>query len=738
MSGKTSVAFLAQGDNNILTNTSTGTLSASGADSYAAKFLGTGNTLINFGNISGNILFNAGNNTFTNNGTFDGSGGLYKTGSGILSLRGSTSYTGGTYFNGGIINITHNNSLGSLSGGLLFDGGTLQFSGNVTSARNVVFNSGGGILDTMENVPTLSGVITGTGNLTKVGAGTLILSGNGLGYTGQAAVSEGLLYLSPGASLDGTLTVNPGATAGGYGTFGNTVNNGIVSPGGSIGTLTVNGDYAQGSGGKLYIEVASPASNDLLVVNGAANLKGILQTSWTGGNTPAIGTTFGTILTATSGITGQFNFLLTNITPTVVFKPKYDKANQVYLTVERDYSNQSLSPFLATNQRAVSAMLNFSGNTATGDLNTVLTTIDALPTYGQTVSALDQLTPKGSDAQFGMGINSASFQSGNLSDRLSDLRHGIRGMSLNGLYFKNGNGTPIMLASTNPDLTGMLPSEVNEKWGFFVKGNAAYGNQKDTPDRTGYDFTDTGITMGSDYRFNGNFIGGLMLGLNTSRANVDNTGSKVKMDGCTMGAYGTYYKKNFYLDGSMSYGFADYDNARRIVFPGLDRTATASPKGNQFNAYGGTGYDFRKNNWIITPNVSLQYVRLGIDSYTERGAGAVSLNVDRQNIESLQGNIGTRLSYILKTETAVIIPGIRASYGYEFLRDSQNITSRLAQGSSPFSIETMSPDRNFFSIGAGITAFTVRNMSVYINYDAQIGESRYAAHNLSAGLKVGF
>lgn len=608
---------------------------------------------------------------------------------------------------------------------VLLTPGTMTQSADINAQSLTILNSA-----TTYQIST--GLIFRVRNNVLVGGGTLIVNGQ---ITESPDYKSSMFSLNSGTVRGiGTITASRGFINSG----------GTVSPGNSIGTLTINGSYTQGAAGTLTAEVASPTSNDLLAITGAANLNGILQTSWSGGYIPAIKTKFGTILTVSSGITGQFTSLLTNITPTVLFKPEYDTPNQIYLMVERDYTNQTLTQYLTANQRAIGSMLNSVGNTATGDLDTVLTVLDAIPTYGQTASALDQLAPKGSEAISGIGVSSAFFQTGNLSERLSDLRRGIRGLSFTGLYYRNtdfitnGKGAPVLLASVGSDLTGMLPSGVNERWGFFVKGNAVSGDQKDTPDRTGYDFTSAGATIGSDYRFTGNFIAGLMLGINTARANVDSMGSKVKMDGYNLGAYGTYYKKNFYVDGSISYGFANYDNTRRIVFPGLDRTATSSPDGNQITAYGGTGCDLRKNNWIITPNVSLQYTKLNTDSYTERGAGAINLDVDRQNTESLQGNIGARLSYTWKTDDAVIVPGIRASYGYEFLRDSQNITSRLAQGGSPFSIETISPDRNFLSLGAGITAFTVRDMSVYINYDAQIGENKYVAHSVNAGLRVGF
>jgi subtilase-type serine protease len=116
--------------------------------------------------------------------------------------------------------------------------------------------------------------------------------------------------------LDGGIVSGTGTIEAPYGFYHLA---GTIKPGNSIGTLTITGDYYQEPQAKLLIEVASPTSNDVLAITGDASLSGILQTSWQGGATPAIGTKFGAFLTAAGGVTGRFTSLLTNITPTVVF-----------------------------------------------------------------------------------------------------------------------------------------------------------------------------------------------------------------------------------------------------------------------------------------------------------------------------------------------------------------------------------------------------------------------------------
>lgn len=106
--------------------------------------------------------------------------------------------------------------------------------------------------------------------MNQIGTGTTELTGDSSGFAGMTSVEAGTLAVN--GSLCGLMEVLSGGRLQGTGTVCDTTNfaGGTVAPGNSIGTITVNGDYA-GNGGTLEIEAvlggdASPA--DLLAVTG--------------------------------------------------------------------------------------------------------------------------------------------------------------------------------------------------------------------------------------------------------------------------------------------------------------------------------------------------------------------------------------------------------------------------------------------------------------------------------------
>lgn len=161
-----------------------------------------------------------------------------------------------------------------------FNGGTLvPVASSTTFMPNVIVanvKSGGAIIDTTNNNITIAqNLAAGSpgGGLTKLGAGTLTLSGNNT-YTGNTVVSNGALNVTGNNSGSGAVTISSSGTLSGSGVVAGAVSvqpGGTVWPGSASGrpvTLTLQNNLAlSGNLGVDVNESLSP-SNDLTVVNG--------------------------------------------------------------------------------------------------------------------------------------------------------------------------------------------------------------------------------------------------------------------------------------------------------------------------------------------------------------------------------------------------------------------------------------------------------------------------------------
>ncbi len=139
-------------------------------------------------------------------------GPLTTVGGGAIQLAATNTYTGGTSINGATVNFASLASLGS--GSVNFGGGTLQYAAGNTvdiSTRAVTLGTGGGTIDTNGNNVSFANAIGngGTGGLTKAGAGTLVL--NGIGYSGNTAVTGGTLEVASGNLASANISTSVGA-----------------------------------------------------------------------------------------------------------------------------------------------------------------------------------------------------------------------------------------------------------------------------------------------------------------------------------------------------------------------------------------------------------------------------------------------------------------------------------------------------------------------------------------------
>lgn len=662
----------------------------------------------------------------------------------IYALPGSFIQTGGTntVTSGGL---TIGDAFGASSYAL--DGGSLTVTGGETIGYPV---------SSVYHV-TSYGSFTQTGGTNTIVSGGLSLA-NGSSYI----LSGGSLTVADGETVDsssaftqtgGTNTVTGGIDMTG-GTY--TLGGGVLSADAISGSLDnkggtfipllqagtsvhLTGNYTQAASGGLQINIASGTSYGSLIAGGTATINGgAINPVLENGFVPSENEVFSAVLQASSGITGTFGSI-GNFTPAMMAELEYT-LDSVNIEAVRDYANSELT--LTPNQRQVGNMLNSVSGTTTGDLDTVLHGLDSLKTPGQVADALQQISPDMAASLANLGFAASDAFREDLTQRIANLRYGTAGGGDFGLGGAKAPLLPMGPSGLSSLLAGAGSSNEAHRFGDFsvyVDPLVSWGRQSSTATERGYDFSIGGFSAGADYRLSEDLLAGIATGYGHTDAGLAENEGQVHNDTVPVTLYAAYMPTcPFYAFGAAGYASNSFDMNPQIVFGGIDRGASASTTGNQFNAYGEAGYDLKAGTLVFSPVVDMSYSSLWIDGFSETGAGTLDLNVGSQHADSFQVGPGIKIAMLERCGCAVVAPQFYASYEHEFSNDSRGLDASLSGVGIPFTFQTQQLGRNFAVVGGSLTMFSGKNFSVQLDSNAEIGRDNYAAYTVDAGLRFRF
>ena len=324
-----------------------------------------------------------------------------------MILSGVNTYSGGTRVSAGIL-----------------QGSTDSLQGDILNNAAVVFDQ--------EGIGAYAGAMSGTGSLTKIGANTLIMTGDS-NYTGPTTVDIGELQVR--GSITSNVAVNAAGVLSGTGRVGSLNNSGIVQPGDfGIGQLRVDGSFTQTATGRTDIDINNAGTipgtnNDHISVAGAASLNGTLHVNAAPG-TFANGTRY-TVLTAAGGVNGVFSGVTDNLTLFNV--AAIYQGNDVLIELQRVLALEDAGA--TGNQRSVGAALDRIALTATGGLQTLINDLGGASPAGQQ-RALSQLSGDAYGTTQTMGLQAGMQFQNSVNDWL-----------INNGQFLNSNGDTLAALS---------------------------------------------------------------------------------------------------------------------------------------------------------------------------------------------------------------------------------------------------------------------------------------------------
>ncbi|WP_287496124.1 autotransporter domain-containing protein [Pandoraea sp. CB10b_02] len=588
----------------------------------------------------------------------------------------------------------------------------------------------------------------------KTGTSLWTLTGTGASIT-PWSVEAGTLQVgsdaSPNTLLNGDVQVDSAGTLRGRGTIvGNVTNNGIVRPGASIGTLTIDGNYVQNANATLLVDVSnapttkgqtSDTGYSRLVVTGNVTLSPGASISLSGTGAAygfALAQRF-VVIQARTGATVSYNAGLLNYG---VSDARYaltgadvtdaaSGARNLVVTVGAQPAEPTIpsdagatpsipSPIRPTTPAAIASLGGLQSYTGVGNL-ALLNLYNASLAIGSVSEANHagaQLSPAhqlaASRAAAAPTFNTLSLV-GARADSLRLAQSGSRGVA-------TGDGAPV--------------------FGLWGQGFGGHASQGMVDDIAGYSANYGGLMLGVDRAIGDKWLAGGVFSFSHTKINGsdDNSGSSTQVNGYGLLAYASYFGSPWYVNLSGGVVQQRYNTTRVMDFTGFSGVAKGAFSGQQYVARTEFGYPLALGSGTLTPLASLTYSYLHQGSYTETAGNGAALSVGTAHTSSLRSALGARLEKAYATRYGDIMPFVQVQWIHEFVNSRALTGASYAgdfTGETAFTAVGPSPVRDLADITLGATLMRRNNLSLTARYELQAG-ARFVSQTGSLRLQQRF
>lgn len=609
--------------------------------------------------------------TLTSNAAIAGGNGGAAGWSGADGGSGSGG-NGGAGVSGNAFTLTNNSSITGGNGGLGGSGGLTN--GAAGSSGIGIFSSGG---STIYNNGTVSG---------GSGANAIVLQGSG-----------NKLILRSGSVINGSVQAGDATVQ-------------VGDTGALYISRFITGDFTLGSSG--VFSIAAQSNNDeggfsYLNVSGTANVAGKAFVNVASVNTLADGQTLSGVL-RTGTLNGDFtqvddNSALFNFTSRVA-------GNNIDFDIQRSANTSVTSSAQANgNNPALGAarVLDqiIAGGGSNPGMQQVVTALGQLETEEQVSNAASQTLP------LLVGSSSAAF--GEAAGAVGNVLQG-----------RMGSGR----SSGEALLSG------GELW---LQPFGTWADQDSRDGVAGFEVNTYGLVFGGDAAISEQTRLGLALAYAGSQVDGDSrtAPNSADMDIYQLIGYGSHdFDAATQLTWQVDYGQGRTDGEREILFMGT----TAKSNYDSQIAHVGLGlshsYSLGQATELV-PTLRADYTWIKDESYREKGAGALNLDVDSRTTDSLILGLDGELQHTFNER---LMGMLKLGVGYDVIGEQATITSAYSgEPGLSFTTQGLDPSPWLGRAGMGLEYRVSDTVELSANYDASFRED-FLSHTASLNARWAF
>ena len=686
--------------------------------------------------------------TFTSNVVEgDGAGGAIAfLSNGKISKEGSTTISNSTF--------TGNKYKGdneSAGGGAIFiEGTTVYINGGTTFSRNESQKNGGAIAVKAVESDLQVDTATFTGNIACKNGGAIMLWSDGKVGGDQAFTIKNATFNDNTAAKKGgaiawlqmeniqkegqTLTVSDSKFTGNSALNGGAIyaeeevifngetsfsSNEATENGGAIyntdtlnfnGNATFSGNTAGGKLNDIHNVGTINVKAGTLTLDGGITGNGTLNFADNSSLAVTIGTDQATSTTISNKITvGK------NVNLSMIFNPGYEGDytllaekgtlegnfivdNVIYnITAEVDEAGQQTGAF-TIEKKTVSEIAESAGVTTNqaAALNAITSKgTSTNTTYSAVAEQINTMIQSGDAAQMQAAADAVTAMSPEAAPMVSQVQTDTAAQVFNVIGSRLGSSQ------------GMASGDGTSGTGLWVQGMVGTTDMDDTSTARGYSADTTGLALGLEAKPSDSTKVG--MGFAYTNTDVDGFLRSTDVDSYTAFLYGEYKPSNWFVNGIVSYAWANYDEQKNVLGQNIGAKYDADTLGLQVMG----GLDLDASGYTVTPEVGLRYYHIGTDAYTD-GMGTAVSDSDE---DVLTGVIGARLGKTFEVSPSMSFePQVRLAMTYDIVDADNSSFVTLANGSS-YSVEGETLDRFGIEAGVGVKAEMGDNFELSLSYE---------------------
>ena len=645
-----------------------------------------------------------------------------------------------------------------LNGGILR--ATKNHSNFLNGFETLTVGDGGAWFDSNSYNIGIATSFSGSSSLNKQGDGKLTITGDSSGFTGTTTVEKGTLVVGDAAginaALGGDVYVWSDATLAGQGTVGNTtvLAGGILSPGNSPGTLTVNGDLTLAADSTLEIGIAGNGKSDRVEVAGAASVGGSIvsvtaidsETSYQNGQTYYI-------LHATGGITGEFARAVSESAFLDVSVANLSDTAGLTICLKTGCPQQPVHPADPDNPDTPVPPL-FSTVTSSGNQHSTAAALDSLAQTGSSLNLYNSMLILSADDARAAFDSLSGEAHASAKVALVDHSQFIRNAALGRLQQAFGGApatqidalsyAPLNKGTSVAAIDNVAPASISAAQHLYTGWGYAYGawTRQDSNGHTG-DMKSSigGFVTGIDGIVVDTWRLGLLAGYSRSSFHMDERASSGSSDNYTLGVYaGTQWALNsrdvLAFRSGIAYTWHKIDMSRSVAFPGFSDYLTSAYDAGSFQVFGELGYKLSYGKAQFEPYAGLAYLRLKTHDFDEKGLTAAALSASSDTMDTSFSTLGLRAStdFVLGTVATTVRADIAWRHAYG---DITPVSTASFVGSNAFTVSGLPIAKDAALIEAGLDFKLTDATTLGLSYNGQFA-SGAMQNGLNAKFSVGF